>query len=65
LVLALEEIDMDKAKGEEVIVHVPPGSSKHVKVVESDPKARGQDITIQVSRERKVVVSKAVGVISK
>lgn len=58
-------MDLKKATGEEVIVHVPPGSSKHVKVVESDPKARGQDILIQVSRERKVVVSKAVGIISK
>jgi hypothetical protein len=57
--------DLKKATGEEVIVHVPPGSAKHVKVVESDPKTRGQDITIQVSRERKVQVSKAVGIITK
>jgi hypothetical protein len=58
-------MDAKKATGEEVIVHVPPGSSKNVKVVESDPKARGHDILIQVSRERKVVVSKAVGIITK
>jgi hypothetical protein len=58
-------MDLKKATGEEIIVHVPPGSSKHVKVVETDPKARGHDITIQVSRERKVAVSKAVGIISK
>jgi hypothetical protein len=56
---------MDKAKGDEIIVHVPPGSAKNVKVVESDPKARGHDILVQVSRERKVAVSKAVGIISK
>ena len=56
---------MDKAKGEEIIVHGPPGSAKNVKVVESDPKARGHDILVQVSRERKVAVSKAVGIISK
>lgn len=53
------------AKGEDVIVHVPPGSAKNVKIVETDPAGRGQDITIQVSRERKVQVSKAVGVIVK
>ena len=53
------------AKGEEVIVHVPPGTSNNVRIVETDPGARGQDITIQVSRERKVHVSKAVGVIVK
>lgn len=55
----------ESAKGEDVIVHVPPGSGKNVKIVETDPKGRGQDITIQVSRERKVHVSKAVGVIVK
>jgi hypothetical protein len=54
-----------KASGEEVIVHVPPGSAKNVKVVESDPKTRGHDITVQVSRERKSVTSKAVGIIVK
>ncbi|MDB5653819.1 MAG: hypothetical protein JWQ94_1432 [Tardiphaga sp.] len=53
------------AKGDTVIVHVPPGAGKDVKIVESDPKDRGHDITIQVSRERKVQVSKAVGVIVK
>jgi hypothetical protein len=58
-------MDLKKATGEEIIVHVPPGSAKNVKVVETDPKARGHDITIQVSRERKVAVSKAVGIISK
>lgn len=55
----------EQTKGESVVVHVPPGSTKDVKIVESDPKTRGQDITIQVSRERKVHVSKAVGVIVK
>jgi hypothetical protein len=56
----------DKAKGESVIVHVPPGSAKNVQVVESDPAKRGgHDITIQVSRERKIHVSNSVGVIVK
>jgi hypothetical protein len=53
------------AKGEAVIVHVPPGSAKDVKIVESDPKDRGHDISIHVSRERKVLTSKSVGVIVK
>jgi hypothetical protein len=56
---------MDQAKGDEIIVHVPPGSAKDVKIVESDPKARGHDILIKVSRERKVAVSKSVGIITK
>lgn len=55
----------DKASGEAVIVHVPPGASKDVKIVETDPAKRGHDITIQVSRERKVHVSNAIGVIVK
>ena len=54
-----------KASGDQVVVHVPPGTAKNVKIVESDPKDRGQDITVQVSRERKVQVSRAVGVIVK
>jgi hypothetical protein len=57
--------ELEKAKGDEVVVHVPPGSKKHVRVVETDPKARGSDISIQVSRERKTLVSHAVGVIVK
>lgn len=56
---------MDQAKGDDIIVHVPPGSARNVKIVESDPKQRGHDILIQVSRERKVAVSKAVGIITK
>lgn len=53
------------ARGETIIVHVPPGSTKNVKVVETEPRKNGQDITIQVSRERKIHVSKAIGVIVK
>jgi hypothetical protein len=57
--------DRKAAKGDEVIVHVPPGAKGSVRVVESDPQQRGHDITVQVSRERKVHVSAAVGVIVK
>jgi hypothetical protein len=56
---------MEKAKHDEVIVHVPPGTAKHVKIVEGDPEKRGNDITIQVSKERKIRVSQAIGVIVK
>jgi hypothetical protein len=56
---------LEKAKGEEVIVHVPPGASRNVKIVEADPSARGHDITIQVSKERKALTSSAIGVIVK
>jgi hypothetical protein len=54
-----------KAKGDAIIIHVPVGAASHVKVVESAPETRGQDVTIQVSRERKVKLSNAVGVIVK
>lgn len=57
--------DFDIARGDQVIIHVPPGAGKDVKIVETEPKGRGQDITIQVSRERKVQVSPAIGVIVK
>lgn len=53
------------AKGEEVLVHVPKGSADRVRIVEVDPSDIGQDITVQVSRERKVQVSSAIGVIVK
>jgi hypothetical protein len=53
------------AKGDEVIVHVPTGSKDDVKIVEVDPEALGQDITVQVSRERKPKVSSVLGVIVK
>lgn len=53
------------AKGEEVILHVPKGSADNVRVVEVDPAQLGQDITVQVSRERKPRVSSAIGVIVK
>jgi hypothetical protein len=52
-------------KGNEVHVYVPRGSKKDVKVVEVDPGPGGNDITLQVSRERKSRSSKAVGVIVK
>lgn len=53
------------AKNDEVVVHVPKGTADKVSVVEIDPEKMGQDITIQVSRERKPHVSPAIGVIVK
>lgn len=55
----------DPARNDEVIVHVPKGTADKVRVVEADPNEMGQDVTIQVSRERKPQVSRAVGVIVK
>lgn len=56
---------LDPAKNDEVIVHVPKGSADKVRVVEADPGEMTQDITIQVSRERKPRISPAIGVIVK
>jgi hypothetical protein len=53
------------ASGESIHVYVPHGHGKNVEVHEVDPKTLGHDVTIQVSRERKAQVSKAVGVIVK
>jgi hypothetical protein len=61
----MTESETTPLKGEDIVVYVPPGSAKNVKVVENDPKPRGQDITIQVSRHRKPKLSRAVGVIVK
>jgi hypothetical protein len=52
-------------KGDEIQIYVPRGSAKDVKVVEVDPPAGGNDITLQVSRERKTRSTKAVGIIVK
>ena len=56
---------LTRAKDDEVIVHVPKGTADKVRIVEADPNQMGQDITIQVSRERKPRVSPAIGVIVK
>ena len=53
------------AKNDEVILHVPKGTTDKVRVVEVDPRELGQDITIQVSRERKPQLSSAIGVVVK
>ncbi len=56
---------LDPARGEEVVVRVPKGASKYVKIVEVDPAETGHDISVQVSRERRTVASPVIGVIVK
>ena len=53
------------AQKDEVVVYVPKGTARSVKIVECEEDDLSQDITVQVSRERKPAVSSAVGVIVK
>ena len=49
----------------EVIVHVPRGASKHVKIEECEPGDLGTEITVQVSKKRKQGRMPVLGVIVK
>ncbi len=53
------------ARGDEVIVHVPKGTADAVKVVEVEAANLGQEITVQVSRDRKPQAPSLLGVIVK
>lgn len=50
-------------KHEQIVVEVPHGQGKNVKVIETD--AKTADITVRVSKERKTASNMAVGVIVK
>jgi hypothetical protein len=54
---------MAEKHGEQIIIEVPQGEAKNVKVIETQTK--GADITVRVSKERKTVSNMAVGVIVK
>jgi len=56
---------MEPAQGEQLILHVPKGAAKNVKIIEVDPVVHGRDVTLQVSKTRKVHSSGMVGVIVK
>lgn len=58
-------VKLEPARGEDVVVRVPKGASKCVKVLEVDSREMGHDISIQVSRERRPEVSAVIGVIVK
>jgi len=49
----------------EVVVHVPKGTGRHVKVEESETADLPNEIVVQVSKKRKVGVSPVLGVIVK
>lgn len=49
----------------EVVVHVPKGSGKHVRVVESEAAGTAAEITVQVSRKREAGRVPVLGVIVK
>lgn len=50
---------------EEIVVHVPKGSGRHVKVEESDEAAIPNEITVQISKNRKASAKPVLGVIVK
>jgi hypothetical protein len=50
---------------EEVIVHVPKGLGKHVRVEEVDPHDMPNEITVRVSRQRKPGTVPVLGVMIK
>ena len=50
-------------KHDQIIVEVPHGHAKNVKIVETE--AKTADITVRVSKERKTGSNMAVGVIVK
>lgn len=58
-------VKIEPAKGEEIVVRVPKGASKYVKVLEVDAREMGHDISVQVSRERRPEASAVIGVIVK
>jgi len=49
----------------EVVVHVPKGSGKHVRVVESADAGTSAEITVQVSKKRQAGRVPVLGVIVK
>ena len=60
-----KSVELRPLKGEEVVLRVPKGTADHVRIVEFDENEGLQGITVQVSRERKLSSSPAVGVIVK
>ena len=50
---------------DEVLIHVPAGSGKHVRVVESRADTLPNEITVQVSKKRKAGARPVLGVIVK
>lgn len=49
----------------EVVIHVPPGYAKNVRVVESPDAGKNTEITVQVSQKRKAERVPMLGVIVK
>jgi hypothetical protein len=56
---------LEPAQGDQVLLHVPKGAAKNVKIIEVDPAVHGREITLQVSKTRKAINSGVVGVIVK
>ena len=50
---------------DQVVIHVPKGQARHVKVVESDEANQVAEITVQVSKKRKASTVPVLGVIVK
>lgn len=57
-------MEMKPLNDEEVVVHVPKGTSKYVKIVEAENQGNAE-ITVQVSKKRKSSRIPVLGVIVK
>jgi hypothetical protein len=50
---------------DEVVIHVPKGTANHVRVVESDEAKLPNEVTVQISKNRKSGARPVLGVIVK
>ena len=50
---------------EEVVVHVPKGTAKHVKIEEAESAKIANEITVQISKKRRPGAVPVLGVIVK
>ncbi|MEK6321352.1 MAG: hypothetical protein AABN33_06680 [Acidobacteriota bacterium] len=63
-----EEHSLEKRRpleADEVLIHVPPGYGKNVKVVETKDAGKNAEITVQVSKKRVAGRTPVLGVIVK
>ena len=49
----------------QVVIHVPKGTASHVKVIESEASQLPSEVTVQISKNRKVGARPVLGVIVK
>lgn len=60
-----EKMERKPLEENEVVVHIPKGTAKYVKVMESESDKLGSEIVVQISKKRKPGPSSVLGVIVK